>query len=106
MKGHSNDFNKNNMSKKIIILIIIIIAVGLGYWIYQSISMPREIKERACLRSGGQVTTSLCCKLTSDYPNLCLIGACGCSPENSHQVKICDCGEDKCFDGSGCATVR
>ncbi len=91
------------MSKKIIILIIIIIAVGLGYRGYQSILVP---KERACLKSGGQVTTSLCCKLTSDFPNLCLIGPCGCSPDNSHEVKICDCGEGKCFNGSRCTTTR
>jgi len=94
------------MTKKIIILIVIIIAVGLGYWIYQSIPVSQGAKEKACLSSGGQLTTSLCCKLTSDYPNLCLIGACGCSPKNSHQVKICDCGEGKCFNGRGCATAR
>lgn len=61
-----------------------------------------ENKEEACLNSGGQVITSLCCKSTSDFPNLCLIGACGCSPENSHEVKICDCGNDKCFNGDEC----
>ena len=59
-------------------------------------------REEFCLKSGGQLTTSLCCKSTEDYPNLCLIGACGCSPEHSHQVKICDCGEDKCFNGTEC----
>ena len=63
-----------------------------------------ESKEEACLSSGGQVTTSLCCELTEDYPNLCLIGPCGCSPEDSHEVKICDCGEDKCFNGSECVS--
>jgi hypothetical protein len=61
-----------------------------------------EDKEQACLNSGGEVRTSLCCKTTSDYPNLCLIGPCGCSLENSHQVKICDCGEGTCFNGIAC----
>jgi len=58
--------------------------------------------EEACVSSGGQITTSLCCKSTADYPNLCLVGPCGCSLENSHEVKICDCEEDKCFDGNSC----
>lgn len=60
-------------------------------------------EEKSCLNSGGKISTSLCCKSVADFPNLCLIGACGCSPENSHEVKICDCGEDKCFDGEKCA---
>jgi hypothetical protein len=32
-----------------------------------------------------------------------MIGACGCSPEFSHQVKSCECPESKCFDGEKCA---
>jgi len=59
-------------------------------------------KEQTCINSGGQVSESLCCKSTNDFPNLCLIGPCGCSPDNSHQVKICDCGNDKCFNGNEC----
>ena len=59
-------------------------------------------EEQACIDSGGTVSTSLCCEATGDFPNLCLVGACGCSPENSHEVKICDCGTGKCFDGSEC----
>ena len=91
------------MSKLIIAIIIIIIVAGLGWWIYQSISAPEGItKEEACLSSGGQIMTSFCCKSVSDFPNLCLIGACGCSLENSHEVRICDCGEGKCFDGKQC----
>jgi len=65
-------------------------------------TIVEDRREEACLKFGGQVTTSLCCKSTEDYPNLCLIGPCGCSPENSHQVKICDCGEGKCFNGETC----
>jgi hypothetical protein len=61
-------------------------------------------KEQACIDSGGQVATSSCCLSTGDFPNLCLVGACGCSPENSHEVKICDCGTGKCFNGSECVT--
>ncbi len=93
--------------KKIIIFIIIIIIAGLGYWLYQSMTTPEELseKEQACVSFGGQVSTSLCCKTTGDFPNLCLIGSCGCSPDNSHQVKVCDCGPDKCFNGSECISL-
>jgi len=58
--------------------------------------------EQACISLGGTVETSLCCNSTMDFPNSCLIGACGCSPTNSHQVKICNCGKGKCFNGSTC----
>lgn len=56
----------------------------------------------ACENAGGTTATSTCCKSAEDFPNLCLIGACGCSPDNSHQIKVCDCGEEKCFNGSAC----
>ncbi|XOB46418.1 MAG: hypothetical protein ACKKMV_03140 [Candidatus Nealsonbacteria bacterium] len=94
------------MSKTIIAIIIIIIVAGMGYWIYQLMTTPEELteKEQACIDSGGEVSTSLCCKATGDFPNLCLIGPCGCSPENSHEVKVCDCGPDKCFNGSECVS--
>jgi len=62
----------------------------------------RTKEEQKCLNSGGEVSTSLCCESVSDFPNLCLIGACGCSPTDSHEVKICDCGADKCFNGTKC----
>lgn len=61
--------------------------------------------EQACSDSGGTVSTSTCCKATSDFPNLCLIGPCGCAPEHSHEVKICDCGND-CWDGTKCTQVQ
>jgi len=94
------------MSKTIIAVVILIVVVGLGYWFYQSTITPEELteKEQACIDSGGEVLTAMCCKATGDFPNLCLIGPCGCSPENSYQVKICDCGPDKCFNGSKCVS--
>ena len=61
---------------------------------------------KACTDSGGVVKTAMCCNSASDYPNTCLIGACGCSPDNSHEVKTCDCGEGKCFDGSSCVATE
>ncbi|MFH1780860.1 MAG: Kazal-type serine protease inhibitor [Candidatus Nealsonbacteria bacterium] len=61
-------------------------------------------KEQACLLSSGTIGTSLCCKLVGDFPNTGLIGACGCSPDNSHEVKVCNCGPDRVFDGTGCVS--
>ncbi len=93
----------NGVKKIITIVIVIIVVVGVGYWVYQSRLTPEEeSKEQGCINSGGKVLTSMCCKATGDFPNLCLIGPCGCAPEYSHQVNICDCGEGKCFDGSKC----
>ena len=112
----------------IIIIVLFTFLVG-GYTIYQHwlllgelsivpVSFPLPTKkalsedqtpeltekEQACIDSGGTVTTSMCCKNTDDFPNFCIIGPCGCSPENSHEVKICDCGLDKCFDGTECVS--
>jgi len=68
----------------------------------KEVTSEESKKEQSCLLSGGTIEASLCCASTSDFPNLCLIGACGCSPTNSHQVKKCNCGEDKCFNGTEC----
>lgn len=62
-------------------------------------------KEQACLDSGGTVEMASCCTTTSDFPNLCVNGACDCSTEDSHEVKTCNCGEGKCFDGETCVDV-
>jgi len=84
---------------KAIVIIIVIIAIGfLAYWLFQSETGLGQ----ACLSSGGEVSTSLCCKTAADFPNLCLIGACGCSPQDSHEVKVCICPENYCFDGESC----
>lgn len=61
-------------------------------------------EEQACLDAGASVKIVSCCLTTNDFPNLCLVGACGCSAENSHNVKTCDCGADKCFNGTTCVS--
>ncbi|MDD2696755.1 MAG: DUF5667 domain-containing protein [Candidatus Pacebacteria bacterium] len=62
-------------------------------------------KEQACLKSEGTVSTSSCCESAADFPNLCLIGACGCSLENSTTTTVCNCGEGKCFNGEECVEI-
>ncbi len=57
-------------------------------------------KARGCVNSFGNVTTKSCCKSVSDFPDTCMIGACGCSPDNSHDVVACECGEGRCWDSS------
>ena len=65
--------------------------------------IPKDL-EKTCTDSGGTISTAFCCKAVADFPNTCLIGACGCSTEDSHEVKICDCGPEKCFDGYECVS--
>lgn len=65
-----------------------------------------EFDGNNCLKSGGRITTTLCCQSVSDFPNTCMIGACGCSPVYSHQVQACECQEGKCFDGSQCVDIK
>jgi hypothetical protein len=59
--------------------------------------------EDPCTKSGGTVSDNLCCGSTSDFPNTCAIGACGCSPSNSHSVKVCVCPSSTCWNGRACA---
>jgi uncharacterized repeat protein (TIGR01451 family) len=59
----------------------------------------------ACITSGGTIGTSMCCLATGDFPDTCSVGACACAPEESHEVKVCNCGEGRCFDGSTCVDI-
>lgn len=90
------------MKKTIIIAILVVIVVLVIVVAYTQITPPTSEKEQACINSGGTVKTSLCCESSGDFPNNCLIGACGCAPTNSHEVKVCECPEGKCFDGTKC----
>jgi hypothetical protein len=64
----------------------------------QVVSAP----EAGCLASGGTVGAAVCCLSVEDFPNTCLVGACGCSAENSHGVKTCSCPAGSCFNGTSC----
>ena len=95
--------------KRLIILLFLMTMVAISGCIKQTINIENKDitstivgKEQACINSGGTVKTSSCCKAVSDFPNTCLIGACGCAPTSSHEVKVCECPQDKCFDGNKC----
>jgi hypothetical protein len=96
--------------KEIIIAVIIIIAVGAGYSVYQSNTVPQggDEKEQACVDSGGTVATGWCWRSGENFSNTCLIGGCDCPPGflnhllYGRKVKFCYCGEGKCFDGEKC----
>lgn len=69
-------------------------------------SITNTATEKACIDSGGTIKREMCCLATIDFPNTCFIGACGCSPDNSHEVNICSCGEGRCFNGEVCISQR
>ena len=59
--------------------------------------------ERLCTSTGGQPKTQDCCGTVGDYPDMCSIGACACSPSGSHSVTVCSCQNMGCFSPTaGC----
>lgn len=102
---------KTNWKFLLIVIILAIIVGGFSWWARSNrfeeepLIKPEPTptgKEKACIDSGGQVLTSLCCETSNDFPNSCLIGSCGCSLNDSHEVQFCSCGEGRCFNGSEC----
>ena len=55
-----------------------------------------------CEASGGTIETAMCCESADDFPSTCLIGACGCAPDYSHEVAVCTCPDGMCFNGNEC----
>lgn len=69
---------------------------------------PKVNKEKACTDSGGKISKATCyCSGTQDFYNSCLIGACTCTPDPKYkkELKICDCGNGKCWDGTKCTDL-
>ena len=60
--------------------------------------------EQGCTSSGGTLALASCCESVDDFPNTCLVGACGCAPSNSHEVSACECPQGMCFDGTRCVS--
>lgn len=94
------------MKRTILILAIVVflfLAVVLGYAVNKQVGTSGiNVQKKACTDSGGIVSAIMCCKSVTDFPNTCLIGACGCSLENSRNISVCDCGPNKCFNGTSC----
>jgi hypothetical protein len=60
-----------------------------------------------CVQTGGTESTGECCKGTPDFPDMCAAGPCGCSPQNSATVKVCDCPQGQCYDmTNGCVPLK
>jgi len=90
------------MKMAYVAIIIVIVAAVIAAIVYALMAPAGNAMQQACVSSGGTVSTQTCCKSATDYPNSCLIGACGCSPDNSKEVKACDCGEGRCWNGNAC----
>lgn len=68
---------------------------------------PGPVEDSLCVQTGGTESTELCCNSVEDFPDTCLLGACGCAPESSHEVKTCTCPEGQCYDAtSGCIAAE
>lgn len=58
-----------------------------------------------CAATGGTEGEGQCCPAAGDFPSSCLIGACGCPPQYSKPVKVCNCPSGHCYDpAAGCKT--
>ncbi len=67
------------------------------------VSVDAQALAALCTSSGGSISTGLCCNSSGDFPDSCLIGACGCAPTSSHTVATCACPAGTCFSTStGC----
>jgi hypothetical protein len=66
-----------------------------------------DVLAAACVNSGGTVGSQSCCETASAFPNTCLAGgSCGCAPDSSKMVKVCNCPAGECFDGTACVAVQ
>lgn len=101
LKNENSTMKTDFMHVAVAALILVAVMAVSYYNQTRAALVPPLIDQKvACVNSGGTVTTSYCCKSVNDFPDTCLIGACGCSPANSHSVTACDCGPGKCWDST------
>jgi hypothetical protein len=66
-------------------------------------------KFKSCVENSGTIKLMDCyCEGVADFPNICATGVCTCNPAATkfqNKVKICDCGNEKCFDGNKCVSM-
>ena len=90
----------------IVLALLLVGYVGYGYSQKEmgndNLEDPYIKQITGCVNSGGTEQLSPCCKGVNEFPNTCLIGACGCGPGNTKEIRTCNCGETKCWDGEKC----
>jgi hypothetical protein len=91
-----------NRKPLLVAAIVIAIALAVALAVVFVSSNQAASPSEGCTITGGVLVNSLCCKSSGSFPNNCLIGACGCSPSNSHVVITCQCPQGKCFNGKVC----
>lgn len=55
-----------------------------------------------CTATGGTIKTQTCCASATDFPNSCMVGACGCDPQSGHDITVCECPTGCFVPGEGC----
>lgn len=93
--------------------LLLAITVGLGMLVYVGCgggSTPTTIggpKAAKCTAGGGSVKLRTgACNNFQDFDSMCglaAVGPFGCN--NPDYVATCDCGTDKCWDGSACTST-
>ena len=80
-----------------ILLIVFTIIVGIVISVMINTGIDNS-NEKLCTDTGGSIVEASCCKsVGGNFPSSCYMGQCGCSLEDSHNVKTCECNEGKCF---------
>jgi hypothetical protein len=72
------------------------------------VSLTTDAQQLAalCTSTGGQLDTMLCCTVVGDFPDMCRVGGCGCSPASSHTIAACTCPSAECFSPDvGCHSI-
>lgn len=99
---------KYNMKKQFLVtgILVIIVLIVVGYFtIFQQKPKLTE-KEQNCINTGGRITTIKCyCEGVEDFLPRGAVRACSCDPEvtqYSKEIKLCDCGTKKFFNGYRC----
>ena len=64
----------------------------------------RDAAATLCTSTRGTVGTGDCCLTAPDFPDTCVLGACGCEGTGStHRVELCECPVGTCYDTTtGC----
>ena len=70
---------------------------GMGPDVEKTVTVTALSPSSLCTSTGGTAGMQLCCTSSNDFPDLCLTGACGCAPQNSKMIQVCNCPQGKCY---------